>query len=78
MADYDHLAYYEKLKARALETIDQIENRGWTFHEAHGDQTCHDVTAARLAEKREEVAMLDEVIDHLRGDPLDLPDPGIV
>jgi hypothetical protein len=59
----ERITWYQERKAKALETIRMIEAEGWTFHEAYGNETMHDVTAQRLADKREEVAMMDKFIE---------------
>jgi hypothetical protein len=56
------IEWYEQRKSKALETIRMIEVDGWTFHEAHGNELMHDVTAQRLADKKSEVSMMDKFI----------------
>ena len=56
------IAHYENQRQRALEMIDSIENRGWQYFEAHGNEPMHEVTDQQLARHRETAAQMDRLI----------------
>ena len=47
---------------RAIETLRRIEEEGWTFHEARGDDRMRDVTAKRANRQRQIIERMDRLI----------------
>ena len=60
--DRDALEYCRDERDRALETLRRIEDEGWTFHEARGDDRIRDVTAKRANRQRQIIERMDRLI----------------
>ncbi|HEY5723100.1 MAG TPA: hypothetical protein VIT45_12335 [Allosphingosinicella sp.] len=60
--DRDALEYCRDERDRALETLRRIEDEGWTFHEARGDDRMRDVTAKRANRQRQIIERMDRLI----------------
>jgi hypothetical protein len=60
--DRDALAWCHDERDRALETLRHIEDEGWTFHEARGDDRMRDVTAKRANRQRQIIERMDRLI----------------
>ncbi|MGZ8997688.1 MAG: hypothetical protein ACXW2T_02425 [Allosphingosinicella sp.] len=60
--DGDSLAWCRHERERALETLHRIEDEGWTFHEARGDDRLLDVTAKRDNRQRQIIERMDRLI----------------
>ena len=60
--DRDASAWCRDERDRALETLRRIEDEGWTFHEARGDDRMVDVTAKRANRQRQIIERMDRLI----------------
>jgi len=60
--DRDALEWCRDERDRALETLRRIEDEGWTFHEARGDDRIRDVTAKRANRQRQIIERMDRLI----------------
>lgn|GEM_PF-5119424 len=60
--DRDALAWCRDERDRALETLRRIEEEGWTYHEARGDDRMRDVTAKRVNRQRQIIERMDRLI----------------
>ena len=60
--DRDSLAGCRDERDRAYETLRRIEEEGWTFHEARGDDRMRDVTAKRANRQRQIIERMDRLI----------------
>jgi hypothetical protein len=60
--DRDALDWCRDERDRALETLRRIEDEGWTFHEARGDDRMRDVTAKRANRQRQIIERMDRLI----------------
>jgi hypothetical protein len=61
-ADRDALIWCRDERDRAIEILRRVEEEGWTFHEARGDDRMRDVTAKRANRQRQIIERMDRLI----------------
>jgi hypothetical protein len=58
----ERIAHYREERDRALASIKQIEEDGWRFFMARGNETMQDVTEERAADQRRVAEMMENLI----------------